>query len=215
MFLQHTSPVVRGLYQDICQVPEDDAPRLILADWLEENGDEFERGFAGFVRFQVALAKGRAEWDASKFRPDKHWVWMNRLAARPRWSLALHVHMRGPIRALLYATRSFTELRFSRGFPGGVYLSGNVETIRLHLPALVRLYPLENVWLPLGYCGPRASDPLAQAWELPRGHGDWKRIGVESPLRMIGARGVPKFKRMISQQVLAWAREQNRKEDTR
>src|SRR5262245_54423745 len=34
--------------------PLDEAPRLILADWLEENGERWERRMAGFIRCQVA-----------------------------------------------------------------------------------------------------------------------------------------------------------------
>jgi uncharacterized protein (TIGR02996 family) len=39
--------------EDIIAHPEDDAPRLIYADWLEEHGQQ-ER--AEFIRVQVALA---------------------------------------------------------------------------------------------------------------------------------------------------------------
>jgi uncharacterized protein (TIGR02996 family) len=40
----------------ICARPEDDGPRLIYADWLDENG-ECER--AEFIRVQCELARGR------------------------------------------------------------------------------------------------------------------------------------------------------------
>ena len=42
-----------GLLRACCERPADDVPRLILADWLEENG-EAERG--EFVRVQISLA---------------------------------------------------------------------------------------------------------------------------------------------------------------
>jgi uncharacterized protein (TIGR02996 family) len=43
-----------GLLHDVCENPDDDAPRLILADWLDENGDT-ER--AELIRVQCELAR--------------------------------------------------------------------------------------------------------------------------------------------------------------
>ncbi len=43
-----------GLLQSVLDSPDDDFPRLVLADWLEEQGDE-ER--AEFIRTQVELTK--------------------------------------------------------------------------------------------------------------------------------------------------------------
>lgn len=43
-----------GFWKPIREEPEDDAPRLIFADWLEESGDT---GRAEFIRVQLALAK--------------------------------------------------------------------------------------------------------------------------------------------------------------
>ena len=40
--------------QAILEDPADDAPRLIYADWLEENGDA---GRADFIRIQCELAR--------------------------------------------------------------------------------------------------------------------------------------------------------------
>lgn len=48
--------VADGLLADILAHPEDDTPRLILADWLDEHG-EAERG--EFIRVQCELAKPR------------------------------------------------------------------------------------------------------------------------------------------------------------
>jgi uncharacterized protein (TIGR02996 family) len=42
--------------QDILAHPEDDAPRLIFADWLEEQGDAESVARAEFIRVQCALA---------------------------------------------------------------------------------------------------------------------------------------------------------------
>jgi uncharacterized protein (TIGR02996 family) len=43
----------------ILQDPDDDTPRLIFADWLEEQGDAASAARAEFIRVQCTLAKGR------------------------------------------------------------------------------------------------------------------------------------------------------------
>jgi len=40
---------------DVAANPHDDTPRLVLADWIEENGDEALRPFGEFIRVQYAL----------------------------------------------------------------------------------------------------------------------------------------------------------------
>src|SRR5262245_13175122 len=45
---------LEALLQAVCDNPTDDAPRLVYADWLEENGDS-ER--AEFIRLQIELAR--------------------------------------------------------------------------------------------------------------------------------------------------------------
>src|SRR5262245_31886156 len=50
-----------SLLQAILESPDDDAPRLVYADWLEEHGtSEAEKAWAEFIRLQVA-ADGREE----------------------------------------------------------------------------------------------------------------------------------------------------------
>jgi uncharacterized protein (TIGR02996 family) len=44
----------QAFLEAICAAPDDDAPRLVYADWLEEHGDP-ER--AEFIRAQIELAK--------------------------------------------------------------------------------------------------------------------------------------------------------------
>lgn len=48
-----------ALLRDVLEHPDDDTPRLILADWLEEHGGEAER--ADFIRSQVVLATYKRE----------------------------------------------------------------------------------------------------------------------------------------------------------
>jgi uncharacterized protein (TIGR02996 family) len=46
-------PELLGLLEECKANPQDDAPRLVLADWLEEHGDEQERARAEHIRLQV------------------------------------------------------------------------------------------------------------------------------------------------------------------
>ena len=49
------SQIEHAFLQDILEHPDDDAPRLIYADWLEEHGKEADRLRAEFIRVQVEL----------------------------------------------------------------------------------------------------------------------------------------------------------------
>jgi uncharacterized protein (TIGR02996 family) len=46
-------PEVLAFLRDAKENPRDDPPRLILADWLDENGDEIDRARAEFIRIQL------------------------------------------------------------------------------------------------------------------------------------------------------------------
>ncbi len=77
--------------RDIIAHPDDDAPRLIFADWLEEQGDPSSIARAEFIRVQCALAAGPIpqerrdellrrekqilnDWDAEWVRPIRRIV---------------------------------------------------------------------------------------------------------------------------------------------
>jgi uncharacterized protein (TIGR02996 family) len=55
--IQAPRPEVRVFLEDIRSRPDDDAPRLILADWLDDYGDETDRARAELIRVQCALAR--------------------------------------------------------------------------------------------------------------------------------------------------------------
>jgi uncharacterized protein (TIGR02996 family) len=64
---------------DICEHPDDDAPRLVYADWLEEHGDQ---GRADFIRAQCADPRRVVDGDDPRTRP-----WAGKLARWcERWS---------------------------------------------------------------------------------------------------------------------------------
>jgi uncharacterized protein (TIGR02996 family) len=85
----------------ICANPDDDIPRLVYADWLDENGDP-ER--AEFIRCQIAHARGRA--GKSAYRRAEHLLKLY----KPAW------------RAELPALKSVDWSDFSRGFISTVSL---------------------------------------------------------------------------------------------
>jgi uncharacterized protein (TIGR02996 family) len=64
-----------ALIAAILQAPDDDAPRLICADWFEEQGDEASVARAEFIRIQVERARlapddvRHSELEARELRP--------------------------------------------------------------------------------------------------------------------------------------------------
>ena len=48
------SDIRRAFIHSIREAPDDDAPRLVYADWLEDNGDPQR---AEFIRVQCELAR--------------------------------------------------------------------------------------------------------------------------------------------------------------
>jgi uncharacterized protein (TIGR02996 family) len=49
-----------ALLRAVCENPDDDTPRLVFADWLQENGEEAR---AEFIRLQCRWAQGVTEGD--------------------------------------------------------------------------------------------------------------------------------------------------------
>jgi uncharacterized protein (TIGR02996 family) len=151
----------------ILEAPQDDTPRLIYADWLEEHGDP--RG--EFIRLQCRLA--------SKDEDDPFW---SGLEARERQLLVEHeADWLGPLHSLL------KRWTFRRGFlddvtlAAGLYLDHadalrRVRTLRRievdltefqPLPATLEYFPesvaRENIALPLGFRGRRLVVALREA----------------------------------------------------
>jgi uncharacterized protein (TIGR02996 family) len=101
--------------QAVIEAPEDDTPRLVYADWLDENGDA-ER--AEFIRVGCALA--RLEYDDPRYpalfqrevdlwaRNKQHW-----LQPVPQW--AINAYM--PFRRGFVAEVNSTVAYFLRGAP--------------------------------------------------------------------------------------------------
>jgi uncharacterized protein (TIGR02996 family) len=93
----------RAFLQAIIADPDDDLPRLVYADWLEENGDPDR---AEFIRLQIERAR-RPRHDPARWRPGERERALEE-AHRKEWLEQLP-----PMRYITVA--------FERGFPGWVY----------------------------------------------------------------------------------------------
>lgn len=47
-------PVFLALLRAVLESPDDDAPRLVLADWHDEQGDDWNQSHAAAIRRDVA-----------------------------------------------------------------------------------------------------------------------------------------------------------------
>ncbi|MBM3979012.1 MAG: TIGR02996 domain-containing protein [Planctomycetes bacterium] len=56
-----------ALLRAICEHPDDDTPRLVFADWLDEQGGAVNAAWAAGIRAQIALARG-ADDDTLRFQ---------------------------------------------------------------------------------------------------------------------------------------------------
>jgi uncharacterized protein (TIGR02996 family) len=129
-----------GFLRAVCDDPDDDTPRLIYADWLEERGDP--RG--EFIRVQCELARTQTP-------TPRHLELLERekqLLAGYRWEWDL------PLRRL------YTNFTFRRGF---------IETVRLqttdflkHADEIFTSTPLRGLRLSLP--GPHISAVVRVPW---------------------------------------------------
>jgi uncharacterized protein (TIGR02996 family) len=76
--------------QSICDDPDDDTPRLIYADWLEEHGTAAEIDRASFIRLQIEAhrlpefdrLRCEREWEAERLLARRRSTWLGGL---PWW----------------------------------------------------------------------------------------------------------------------------------
>lgn len=84
--------VGEALLQAILAEPEEDAPRLIYADWLEEHGGPVEQDRAEFIRVQIELARGTEPGPRTrKLQAREKELWKRRQSA---WQKCLPPHLR-------------------------------------------------------------------------------------------------------------------------
>src|SRR5690242_21963049 len=114
---------------DICKHPLDNAPRLIYADWLEEQGTPDCTARANFIRLQCRLAeiaedepsRTALQSEAGKLLKAYRKAWMQ------------------PLRAVLKLPDK--DVTFARGFPSSVVLR-RIEDLR-HIDSLKSVAPLQ------------------------------------------------------------------------
>ncbi len=102
------------MFAGVKESPSDDLPRLVLADWLEENGDEDDQKHAGLIRVQCEMVRRAASIIAPE-RPE------------PMHSLLRHVGFVGAMRRYWFgrllkgdtgfATLERRETRLLKGWP--------------------------------------------------------------------------------------------------
>jgi uncharacterized protein (TIGR02996 family) len=115
--------------QAILDEPDDDTPRLIYADWLEERGDP--RG--EFIRLQCLIEKNKA---------GIHWL--PALRRRER-ELLTQAHLWGLNWILLLGKNWKDKVVYRRGFVASIALSAH-EFI-LHAQQIFRATPIQEVAL--------------------------------------------------------------------
>lgn len=181
-----------ALLADVLATPEDDAPRLILADWLQDEGQLLR---AELIRVQCELARWPCECDSVEqvyheecrckekadlqrrrkqlLTPDHFWAWF---ASQPgvwdrAWSGRPAVHIVGDVCEVGYWTRrgepDHWKFTITRGFVSTVKLP--MQAWLDHGKALVRYQPITRVLL---------SDKEPE--QYPNGglwHWQWQRSG--------------------------------------
>ena len=110
----------RGLWAAVLAAPDDDLPRLVYADWLEENG----RGpLAAFIRAQIRLAHappGHSDYADAVEAQSLAVAGVRAASSLPVPELPEGVRFAGHIRAV----EEDGYGNYSRGFPGEVAIDG-------------------------------------------------------------------------------------------
>jgi uncharacterized protein (TIGR02996 family) len=142
--------VQAGFLQAICDNPDDDTPRLVFADWLDEHGGPGHAARAELIRVQIELA--RLLLDHHR-RPA--------LAARERALLVAH---QAGWRRELPSLSGIIWGGLERGFVAAVWAS--LPALREHQAAVLAAAPVERLWL--GSSVGSAARELAALECLPR-----------------------------------------------
>lgn len=157
-----------ALLRAICENPREDTPRLVYADWLEENGEP-ER--AAFIRTDIEMSL-RDEWDAErlKWAEAKH----NHPGADPERAgrLPVDTHRAGVGFELLPVLR--------RGFPSTSTVR-DLGRFRWHARELFAGHPVES--LAFGSVLPQLDWFVAEPW-FPRVAGLEWAAGRYSPQKL-------------------------------
>jgi uncharacterized protein (TIGR02996 family) len=114
-----------ALLAAICEAPQDDVPRLVYADWLEEHGDQNR---ADFIRGQIALTA--MDQDNPAFEELAERLHALEKANVSRWRKGLPGGMNVPsartVGALLERPDHLPDSQFDCGFLGAVTCSARL-----------------------------------------------------------------------------------------
>jgi uncharacterized protein (TIGR02996 family) len=136
----------------ICEAPEDDAPRLVYADWLDENGDADR---AEFIRRHVHLGRnpddvGAGHRCAELFRAHGR-RWVAELPGPGEWWAEypdLTVRLPDPGESDTAWTDQDAGLAdWSRGFPANLYLRGSALRLAVHGLEIADVVPVRRLFL--------------------------------------------------------------------
>jgi uncharacterized protein (TIGR02996 family) len=139
-----------ALLRAVLDAPDDDVPRLVYADWLDEHGDEAARARANLIRVQCSLARltdSAPEREALERRERELLAghaaaW---LAGLPTWAVP-----RGQLKwAAGKEGRDVEEhrwARFRRGFLDGV-CAPSARELHRHADALWAAEPVTDVYI--------------------------------------------------------------------
>jgi uncharacterized protein (TIGR02996 family) len=117
---------------DVAERPDDDAPRLIYADWLQDNGDPDR---AELIRAQCELAGKRVVGGKARRAELKRRVDALFQENGGRWARAFGDWCPDYLSG------------WSRGFPDHVRLGPTLTALAQCLPALVAVAPIQSVFL--------------------------------------------------------------------
>jgi uncharacterized protein (TIGR02996 family) len=162
---------VLAFLADVKEHPDEDGPRLIFADWLEENGDSLDQARAELIRSQVEYARLPADSPSRAEHGRRHRAlqqkytdaWIGPLAAWGSW-----LHQRGLLWGTLPAenihSRSLAALAPTEAWAWveQLYIDGarDSDVARLGpnpLPASVN-----GLGFPRGVLGPAGAQALAR-----------------------------------------------------
>lgn len=145
--------------QAVCANPEDDAPRLVYADFLEESGDPVRVARAEFIRVQCELARLPEDDPKSQTLRDREAALLKQY--RRTWNGPAHRRLHaGPLRNQVRARRGLIKgWHYHRGFIAAV--TAHCTAVVRHPEELLALGPLEylHVWA--------AREQLAQLLNSP------------------------------------------------
>ncbi|MCE9564828.1 MAG: TIGR02996 domain-containing protein [Planctomycetes bacterium] len=139
-----------ALLKAICDNPEEDTPRLVYADWLDEQGGDANVARAEFIRIQVAEeAKGEVHLNERPRTPREDELF-RKWCMSPEWDVEIS----------RYTGVSVHVHHYDRGFPYHVY----AKSVRSFLKAAPDLYSrIPATWVRFSTFTPRTAIELAKS----------------------------------------------------